>query len=120
MILIYNRHIMDLFFFIFFQNETELLEDSLALPEMPSFHQQSKFVSSEDEYLESDDFPLNNNNNNRIRFQPHGLIDTPRVIMPSGVGSMKRDIRRRPVPYSWLHKLVHLFFFHTKYIFYLY
>ncbi|KAL7610795.1 uncharacterized protein LOC111879101 [Lactuca sativa] len=88
-----------------YKNETELLEDSLALPEMPSFHQQSKFVSSEDEYLESDDFPLNNNNNNRIRFQPHGLIDTPRVIMPSGVGSMKRDIRRRPVPYSWLHKL---------------
>ncbi|KAL4569516.1 hypothetical protein LXL04_025155 [Taraxacum kok-saghyz] len=75
-----------------YKNETELLEDSLAMPEMPSFPHQSKFVSSEDEFLDSDDFPHNNNNNNnRVRFQP----------MPS----MKREIRRRPLPFSWLHKL---------------
>ncbi|KAI3698967.1 hypothetical protein L2E82_42909 [Cichorium intybus] len=83
-----------------YKNETELLEDSLALPEMPSFPQ-SKFVSSEDEFLETDDFPQNNHN--RVRFQPHASMDT-RVIMPSG-GVMKREIRRRPVTYSWLHKL---------------
>lgn len=80
-----------------YKNETELLEDSLALPEMPTF--QSKFVSSEDEFLELDDFPQN-----RLRFQPHGSMDT-RVVMPSGGGGMKREIRRRPVPLTWLHKL---------------
>ncbi|KVH96155.1 Enhancer of polycomb-like, N-terminal [Cynara cardunculus var. scolymus] len=79
-----------------YKNETELLEDSLALPEMPSF--QSKFVSSEDEILDTDDFP-----HNRLRFQPHGLIDS-RLVLPSG-GGMKREIRRRPVPFTWLHKL---------------
>ncbi|KAI3729200.1 hypothetical protein L6452_17853 [Arctium lappa] len=79
-----------------YKNETELLEDSLALPEMPSF--QSKFVSSEDEVLDTDDFP-----HNRLRFQPHGSIDS-RLVVPSG-GGMKREIRRRPVPFTWLHKL---------------
>ncbi|KAI7758273.1 hypothetical protein M8C21_005421 [Ambrosia artemisiifolia] len=80
-----------------YKNETELLEVSLALPELPSF--QSKFVSSEDEFMESDDFA-----HNHVRFQPHGSMDSRMVIMSSG-GVMKREIRRRPVPYTWLHKL---------------
>lgn len=82
-----------------YKNETELLEDSLAFPEMPSF--QSKFVSSEDEFMESDDF-VHNNSSRVVRFQPttHGLMET-RVMMPS----IKREIRRRPLPLSWLHKL---------------
>ncbi|KAI3714284.1 hypothetical protein L1987_72881 [Smallanthus sonchifolius] len=81
-----------------YKNETELLEDSLALLEVPSF--QSKFVSSEDEFIESpDEIPQN-----RVRFQPHGSMDSRMVLMPSG-GVMKREIRRRPVPYTWLHKL---------------
>ena len=83
------------------QNDTGLLEDSLALPEMPSF--QSKFVSSEDEYMESDDLPPNRI---RLRFQPHGPVDS-RVIMPSA-GVIKQEIRPRPAPHTWLHKLVHL------------
>ncbi|KAJ0447034.1 putative enhancer of polycomb protein [Helianthus annuus] len=81
-----------------YKNETELLEDSLALPELPSFG--SKFVSSEDEFMEPDDF-----SHNHVRFQPHGSMDSRMVIMSSG-GVMKREIRhRRPVPYTWLHKL---------------
>nr|XP_043607285.1 uncharacterized protein LOC122579228 [Erigeron canadensis] len=79
-----------------YKNQTDLLEESLALPEIPSF--QSKFVSSEDEFLESDDFP-----HNRVRFQSHGLVDS-RLVLPSG-GFMKQEIRREPVPSTWLHKL---------------
>lgn len=81
-----------------FKNDTGLLEDSLALPEMPSF--QSKFVSSEDEYMESDDLPPNRV---RLRFQPHGPVHS-RVIMPSA-GVIKQEIRPRPAPHTWLHKL---------------
>lgn len=76
------------------QNETNLFEDSLALPEMPSF--QSKFVSTEDDY-----FP-----HNRLRFQPHVSMDS-RVVIPS-VGDMKQEIRLRPAPLTWLQKLVQL------------
>ncbi|KAL8267523.1 hypothetical protein R6Q59_004867 [Mikania micrantha] len=80
-----------------YKNETELLKDSLALPELPSF--QSKFVSSEDEFIESDDFP-----HHRLRFQPQGSMNSRMVITSSG-GVMKREVRRQPVPYTWLHKL---------------
>ncbi|XP_076890372.1 uncharacterized protein LOC143541424 [Bidens hawaiensis] len=70
-----------------FKNEAELLEDSLALPDLHCFR--PKFVSSEDEFIEQDDFP-----HKHICFQPHG----------SG-GPIKREARRLPVPYTWLHKL---------------
>ncbi|KAL8230036.1 hypothetical protein R6Q57_014936 [Mikania cordata] len=73
-----------------YKNETELLEDSLALPGLPSFL--SKLVSSEDEFMESDDFQ-----HSRPTVQNHALMD-PRV-------AMKREFRRPPVPSTWLHKL---------------
>ncbi|KAF5757812.1 putative enhancer of polycomb protein [Helianthus annuus] len=73
-----------------YKNETELLEDSLALPGLPSFL--SKLASSEDEFIEPDDFQ-----HNRSAAQNHALMD------PRGV--MKREFRRPPVPSSWLHKL---------------
>ncbi|KAI3731551.1 hypothetical protein L1987_62740 [Smallanthus sonchifolius] len=73
-----------------YKNETELLEDSLALPGLPSFL--SKLVSSEDEYIESDDIQ-----HNRPAVHNHALMD-PRVVM-------KREFRRPPAPSTWLHKL---------------
>ncbi|KAK9052163.1 hypothetical protein SSX86_028791 [Deinandra increscens subsp. villosa] len=80
-----------------YKNETELLQDSLALPELPSFR--SKFVSSEDEFIESDDFQ-----HKRGRFQPRGSMNSRMVMTYSG-GIMKRETRHQPVPFTWLHKL---------------
>ncbi|KAK1413749.1 hypothetical protein QVD17_35529 [Tagetes erecta] len=73
-----------------YKNETELLEDSLALPGLPSFL--SKLASSEDEFMEPDDFQ-----HNRPVLQNHASMDSRLV--------MKREFRRPPVPSSWLHKL---------------
>nr|XP_043624734.1 uncharacterized protein LOC122596249 [Erigeron canadensis] len=77
-----------------YKNETELLEDNLALPGPPSFL--SRLASSEDEFVELDDYHQN-------RLQNHALMDS-RYLMPSG-GMMKRELRRPPGPYSWLQKL---------------
>lgn len=85
-----------------YKNESELLEDSLAVPGLlPSFL--SKFASSEDEFVDSDDIQ-----HNRLAPQPYAvqnqtLMDS-RFVMPSG-GGVKREFRRRPLPYTWLNKL---------------
>lgn len=85
-----------------FQHETELLEDSLALPGFPPFS--CKFGSSEEEYVDSDDLA-----NSRPRTRPSAiqnppLTDSNLVTVPSG--SMKQEFRRRHVPHGWLHKMV--------------
>uniref|UniRef100_A0A2N9IY54 Uncharacterized protein n=1 Tax=Fagus sylvatica TaxID=28930 RepID=A0A2N9IY54_FAGSY len=84
-----------------FQHETELLEDSLALPGFPPFS--CKFGSSEEEYVDSDDLA-----NSRPRTRPSAiqnppLTDSNLVTVPSG--SMKQEFRRRHVPHGWLHKM---------------
>lgn len=85
-----------------FQHETELLEDSLALPGFPPFS--CKFGSSEEEYVDSDDLA-----NSRSRTRPPAIQNPPftdsnLVTVPSG--SMKQEFRRRHVPQGWLHKMV--------------
>ncbi|KAL6964535.1 hypothetical protein U1Q18_035587 [Sarracenia purpurea var. burkii] len=83
------------------KHETELLEDSLALPGFPSFP--GKFGSSEDEFVDSDDVA-----NSRQFMRPAAIQNTPfadsKLVMVSA-GSMKREFRRRNPPYGWLHKL---------------
>lgn len=86
--------------FLIFQDEPEFLEDSLALPGFSTFS--SKFVSSEDELVDSDDV------SNSLPQSRPSMLHTPFTDSKSVIGSagiMKRDPRRR-VPYGWLHKLV--------------
>ncbi|KAA8536669.1 hypothetical protein F0562_029147 [Nyssa sinensis] len=84
-----------------YKHETELLEDSLALPGLPSFP--CKFGSSEEEFVDSDDVA-----NTRPHTRPAAVQNLPfpdsRMVMVSA-GSMKREFRRRHAPYGWLHKL---------------
>ncbi|KAE7997530.1 hypothetical protein FH972_002157 [Carpinus fangiana] len=84
-----------------FKHETELLEDSLALPGFAPFS--CKFGSSEDEYVDSDDLA-----NSRPRTRPSviqnpPITDSNLVMVPSG--SMKQEFRRRHAPHGWLHKM---------------
>ena len=89
------------------QHETELLEDSLVLPGFPPVS--SKFASSEDEFVDSDDL-----SNSRPRTRPAPVQNPPLIesvlTMPSG--SMKQEFRRRHTPYGWLNKMVcmHIFY----------
>ncbi|XP_071705905.1 uncharacterized protein [Rutidosis leptorrhynchoides] len=89
-----------------YKNDAELLEDSLALPGLPSFL--SKLGSSEDEFVESDDFRKHSrfgHHPHSYTVRNHSLMD-PRYVMPSA-GAVKREFRRPSVPYSssWLHKM---------------
>ncbi|PSS21656.1 Enhancer of polycomb like [Actinidia chinensis var. chinensis] len=84
-----------------YKHETELLEDSLALPGFTSFP--DKFGSSEDEFMDSDDV-----SNSRPHTRPAAAQNTPftdsKLVMVSS-GSMKREFKRRNTPNGWLHKL---------------
>ncbi|KAL7001584.1 hypothetical protein U1Q18_002738 [Sarracenia purpurea var. burkii] len=88
-------------FQIKYKHETELLEDSLALPEFPSFP--GKFRSSEEEFVDSDDVA-----NCRPRTRSAAIRNVPfpdsRVVMVSS-GSMKQEFRHRNIHYGWLHTL---------------
>ncbi|GER54990.1 enhancer of polycomb-like transcription factor protein [Striga asiatica] len=79
------------------QHETQLLEDSLALPGMPSFP--SKAASSEEEFFDSDDVATNSRPHSR-QFVVRN--ESKRVMVPAGNG---RQEARRRVSRSWLHKL---------------
>ncbi|KAH0982226.1 hypothetical protein GBA52_009403 [Prunus armeniaca] len=84
-----------------YKHETELLEDSLALPGFPPVS--CKFGSSEDEFVDSDDVA-----NSRPRTRPSAiqnppLTDSNMVMVPTG--TMKQEFRRRHAPQGWLHKM---------------
>ncbi|KAK6944367.1 Enhancer of polycomb-like, N-terminal [Dillenia turbinata] len=84
-----------------YRHEAELVEDSLAFPGFQPFS--NKFGSSEEEFMDSDDV-----SNSRPHVQPAAmqnstLVDS-KVVMVPAAGSVKRDVRRRPL-HSWLHKL---------------
>ncbi|KAG8657692.1 uncharacterized protein LOC110610826 isoform X2 [Manihot esculenta] len=83
-----------------YKHETELLEDSLALPGFASLS--SKFASSEDEFVDSDDLA-----NSRPRAQPAAAQNPPLTdaIRTGPAGSMKQEFRRRHTPYNWLNKM---------------
>ncbi|KAL6140572.1 hypothetical protein ACLB2K_058871 [Fragaria x ananassa] len=84
-----------------YKHETLLLEDSLILPGFPPMS--SKFVSSEDELIDSDDFE-NSRPCTRPSAMPNPPLPDPNLIMVP-TGTMKQDFRRRHAPQGWLHKM---------------
>uniref|UniRef100_A0A2P2KEX2 Enhancer of polycomb-like protein n=1 Tax=Rhizophora mucronata TaxID=61149 RepID=A0A2P2KEX2_RHIMU len=85
-----------------YQHETELLEDSLSLPGFPPVS--SKFASSEDEFVDSDDL-----GNSRPHMQPAAVQNSPfmdgnMVTVPAA--STKQEFRWRNTPHGWLNKMV--------------
>ncbi|KDP44691.1 hypothetical protein JCGZ_01191 [Jatropha curcas] len=83
-----------------YKHETELLEDSLALPGFPPVP--SKFASSEDEFVDSDDL-----SNSRPRALPAAVQNPPFTdsILAVPGGTMKQEFRRRHMPHGWLNKM---------------
>ncbi|OAY29025.1 uncharacterized protein LOC110601672 isoform X1 [Manihot esculenta] len=83
-----------------YKHETELLEYSLALPGFAPLS--SKFASSEDEFVDSDDLA-----NSRPRAQPAAVQNSPLIdsILTVPAGSMKQEFKRRHTPYGWLNKM---------------
>ncbi|CAI9101440.1 OLC1v1038770C1 [Oldenlandia corymbosa var. corymbosa] len=93
-----------------YKNETGLLEDSLALPGLPSFP--SKVVSSEEEFVDSDDVA-----NSRPRMRPAALQHPSFVDSKLGMASavnMRREFKR---PNGWLNKLVSMEQFNLSFLF---
>ncbi|KAI3448401.1 hypothetical protein Pfo_005066 [Paulownia fortunei] len=83
-----------------YKHETELLEDSLALPGLPSFP--SKVGSSEEEFFDSDDVANSRLHSLPVVVQNPPFTESKLVMVPAG--NARREARRR-VPHSWLHKL---------------
>lgn len=84
-----------------YKHETELLDDSLALPGFPTFP--CKIGSSEEEFVDSDDVA-----NSRPHIRPTvgqnpSLVDS-KLVMISG-GNLRRELRRQHVPQGWLNKM---------------
>lgn len=86
-------------FLMGYQHETELLEESLALPRFLPFS--GKFGSSEDEFVELDDI----SRPPRIRTSG-SFMDANAVMLPSE--SIKSEYRQQ-LPHGWLHKMVFIF-----------
>ncbi|KAK6942278.1 Enhancer of polycomb-like, N-terminal [Dillenia turbinata] len=85
-----------------YKHETELVEESLAFPGFQPFS--SKFGSSEDEFMDSDDVANSRPHVRPTAVQNSTLVDS-KVVMVPAARSVKREVRRRPPQYSWLHKL---------------
>lgn len=85
------------------QHETELLEDSLVLHGFPPIP--SKFASSEDEFVDSDDLAVTHPHGRPTAFQNPLFTDSNLLMIPAG--SMKQESRRRHAPLGWLNKMVH-------------
>ncbi|KAJ8751206.1 hypothetical protein K2173_016387 [Erythroxylum novogranatense] len=79
---------------IIYKHETDLLEDSLALPGF--LPMSSKFASSEDELMDSDDLA-----SSRARSRP-ATAQNP-AFLDSNL--LKQELRRRHTPYGWLNKM---------------
>ncbi|KAL5972287.1 hypothetical protein ACLOJK_041540 [Asimina triloba] len=83
-----------------YKHETQLVEDGLVLPGFPFLS--SKFGSSEDGFIDSDDMT-----NGRPRIRPATaqippFTDSKLMMVPQG--RMKRELKRRPLPQDWIHK----------------
>uniref|UniRef100_A0A1J3EUG0 Enhancer of polycomb-like protein n=1 Tax=Noccaea caerulescens TaxID=107243 RepID=A0A1J3EUG0_NOCCA len=88
-----------------YRHETELLEDSLALPGFqPTTTTSYKFGSSDDEYVDSDD-----HTSARVRTRPSFIPNsrfTNSNLNASQPGGIKQEVRRRHSHNNgWLHKL---------------
>ncbi|XP_022969598.1 enhancer of polycomb homolog 2-like [Cucurbita maxima] len=80
-----------------YKHETELLEESLALPRFLPFS--CKFGSSEDEFVELDDIATSRPP--RIRISG-SFRETNMIVLPTE--SMKQE-NRQQLPHGWLHKM---------------
>ena len=87
------------------QDETELLEESFALPGFPpattAFY---KFGSSDEELMDSDDYT-----STHVRTRPSVIPNsrfTNSNLNASQPGGIKQEVRRRHSHHNWLHKLV--------------
>ncbi|XP_021731768.1 enhancer of polycomb-like protein 1 [Chenopodium quinoa] len=82
-----------------YKHETELLEDSFILP---SFQPFSKFGSSEDEFMDSEDAA-----NNQLPVQPGRVptqfVDSKPVMVQAG--SLRHDLRWRNVASNWIRRV---------------
>uniref|UniRef100_F6GU57 Uncharacterized protein n=1 Tax=Vitis vinifera TaxID=29760 RepID=F6GU57_VITVI len=88
-------------------HETELLDDSLALPGFPTLP--CKIGSSEEEFVHSDDVA-----NSHLHIQPAvgqnpSLVDS-KLVMVFG-GSLRQELRRQHVPHNGFIKWIHLSLF---------
>ncbi|XP_019453635.1 PREDICTED: enhancer of polycomb homolog 2-like [Lupinus angustifolius] len=85
-----------------YKNETEFLEDNLALTGFTPVS--SKFVSSEEEYFDSDDIVTNHLPRTRpSAVQNLPSYDTNPPMVPAV--STKQEFKRRYGPQGWPHKL---------------
>lgn len=82
-----------------YKHETELLEDSFVLP---SFQPFSKFGSSEDEFMDTEDIA-----NNQFSVQPGRIltqfVDSKPVMVSAG--SLRHDLRWRNVANNWIRRV---------------
>ncbi|KAH6774755.1 Enhancer of polycomb-like transcription factor protein [Perilla frutescens var. hirtella] len=74
-----------------YKHEAELLEDSLAIPGLPSFP--SKVGSSEEEFFDSDDV-ANSRPPSRSPVVQNPLFNEPKLVMIPA-GNMRREVGRR-------------------------
>ncbi|PON37053.1 Enhancer of polycomb protein [Parasponia andersonii] len=84
-----------------YKHETELMDDSLALPGFPP--STCKFGSSEEELLDSDDIANCRPGTRPTAIQNQPLVDSNLVLVPTG--HIKQEFRRRQVPQGWLQKM---------------
>ncbi|KAJ4884723.1 Enhancer of polycomb-like transcription factor protein [Raphanus sativus] len=87
-----------------YRHETELLEESLALPGFPPATTTCyKFGSSDEELMDSDDYT-----STHVRTRP-SVIPSSRFtnsnLNASQPGGIKQEVRRRHSHHNWLHKL---------------
>lgn len=82
-----------------YKHETELLEDSFVLPSFQAF---SKFGSSEDELMDTEDV-----SNNQLPVQSSRIhtqfIDSKPVMVPAA--SLKHDLKWRNVASNWIRRV---------------
>lgn len=85
-----------------YKHETEFLEDNMALSGFTPFS--SKFVSSEEEFFDSDDVMTGRLPHARSAgIQNFPSYDTSLPMVPAV--STKQELKRRYVPQGWPHKL---------------
>lgn len=84
-----------------YKHETELLEDSMALPGFPPVS--CKYGSSEDEFVDSDDLAIGPARTLPAAGQNRPHIDSNLGMVP--LGTVKQEFRRRHMLHGWLHRL---------------
>ncbi|XP_027358592.1 uncharacterized protein LOC113867448 isoform X2 [Abrus precatorius] len=85
-----------------YKHETEFLEDNLALSGFTPFS--SKFVSSEEEFFDSDDVIPNRPPRARPAV-PQSLPSYDNNLPMVPTAGTKQEFRRRYAPHGWLHRL---------------